>query len=118
MQKIKYPVGSKLRIRDSEIFIITDILPSELICCLVGSESGECAVYTQKDLDRYGYTLISSPPWKPEIGEEYWYLDARGDEFKANYYKETVDEFRRKSGNMFRTEEEAVKYRDEILSRE
>lgn len=65
----------------------------------------------------------TSTPWRPEIGEIYFYIDPYRDVESAcksdwGVARDYDEEFRYKSGNCFRTEEEAGAKLEEIMGRE
>ncbi len=84
--------------------------------------------YTEYDLDRNGYRLYTPPeevepklsykPFSPKKGEKYFYVDILGDVSSSVYYSRgNINEWQVKSGNCFRTKEEAKYYRDWLIAR-
>lgn len=70
---------------------------------------------TQKDLADCNYTL-EQPRWKPEYGEIYWYLDSCTASTETNCWGNFFsDHFNFKTGNCFKTQEEAGKYKQWLL---
>jgi hypothetical protein len=57
-------------------------------------------------------------PWKPKSDESYFYLDNYGEIYEQRAYSQETLEFNLKSGNCFRTREEAEQKLNEIKGRE
>ena len=83
---------------------------------------------TQYDLDKYGYRLYTPPeevepklsykPFSPKEEERYFYVDTWGRVLNSAYYiGGGVNKWDVKSGNCFRTKEEAEYYRDWLIAR-
>ena len=51
-------------------------------------------------------------PWKPEVGEVYYCLNADGDIVECDWYGNSCNNARYEMGNVFRTKEEAIRKRD------
>lgn len=119
MQKIKYPVGSKLKKQSSGVEIkIEDFSKNEFACLVRIIEDGEFEWFTQEELDYFDYQLVSSPRWIPEKDvEKYWFYEG-GQAWRRFWEGDPVDMFRLKEGNVFKTKEECQKKIDEINSRE
>jgi hypothetical protein len=119
MQKIKYPVGSKLKNENGEIYII-DLTKNEFACLVSIKSEGfyNGQILTQKELEEHGYTLVSSPRWIPNYGSYYWTIDSYGKIDNVEYKGDSVDSFRLKTDNIFQTRQECQKKIDEINSRE
>ena len=131
MQKIKYPVGSKLKVKgtreenDMEIEIL-DISKNEYAALIVVVKEKDHVAYfekwmTQEQLDEQGYKLVSTPRWIPEKGQKYWAIEALMEEigmFEKIFTNNIVDKYFLKTDNMFRTLEECQKKIEEINSRE
>lgn len=76
--------------------------------------------YTIESLVRQGYELLT-PDWSPDElkeGDEYWYIDSTGD-IDYSYYDGDydVDQYRKKTNNIFPTKEEAEAKLKEIMSK-
>jgi len=54
--------------------------------------------------------------WKPENGETYWFVRSTGSVDTDRWYNNSVDVYRHDIGNCYRTEAEAVYYRDRRLT--
>ena len=55
-----------------------------------------------------------SGDWKPETGEEYWYVDIDGDAMSDYWKGRFSDLFLLSQGNVFRTKEEAQHHRKKL----
>ena len=84
--------------------------------------------HTQYDLDKNGYKLYTPPeevepklsykPFSPKEEDEYFYVDIWGGVLSGTYYSDgNINEWQVKSGNCFRTKEEAEYYRDWLIAR-
>jgi hypothetical protein len=122
MQKIKYPVGSKFigttpcSEASRRKSILVDKSKDEHACLLKFSEE-EIFWITQESLENY-YTLVSTPPWIPEIGDTYFTIYNDGSYGDWCWTGDKVDLFRLKTDNVKRTREECQKKIDEINSRD
>jgi hypothetical protein len=119
LQKIKYPVGSKLISCRGDMITLEDLTPNQKLC-LVSFGEGEQLYkwYSQRELDFFIYKPISTPRWIPEIGERYFASSNVGDLNSWNWCNNDWDRFRLKSDNVFKTREECQKKIEEINSRE
>lgn len=128
MQKIKYPVGSKLKVKgtreenDMEIEIL-DISKNEYAALIVVVKEKDHVAYfekwmTQEQLDEQGYKLVSTPRWIPEKDDKYYTIYSDGIWGRSIWNGDKVDLFRLKNDNVKRTSEECQKKIDEINSRE
>lgn len=54
--------------------------------------------------------------WKPKHGDRYFYLDTIGEFSVCRWQGDEVDLYRLSIGNVHRTEEEAIKYRDRLIA--
>lgn len=62
--------------------------------------------------------IINEPEnvrWKPEKGEKYWMLENSGDINIFNWVGDPVDMFCYSIGNCFKTEAEAIEYKEKLL---
>jgi hypothetical protein len=127
MPKIKYLVGSKLKNEYGFERIILELSKSDVLCVLSGGEhivDGQTrgyyctAWYTPEELDKNGYTLVSSPRWIPKIGDTYFTIYNDGSYGDWCWTGDKVDLFRLKTDNVKRTREECQKKIDEINSRD
>lgn len=116
MQKIKYPVGSKLKndIEEGKIEEIT----SNGFACILNINNLKWHWFSQQELDNYGWRLISSPRWIPKKSETYWAINSLGLPEFNNWDGAEFDLFRLKNNNVFKTLEECQNKIDEINSRE
>ena len=65
-----------------------------------------------------GYCKAVPKPWKPKFGEQYWYYSARTNQVCCSMFGEFVEDYAIwKSGNCFRTEEEAKTKGKEIMEK-
>ncbi len=129
LQKIKYSVGSKLKVEgtreenDMEIEIL-DISKNEYAALIVVvKEKDLCAYYdcwmTQEQLDEQGYKLVSFPPrWIPEIGQNFFYATSAGLNERDIWKNNTFQMYMLKDNNVFKTYEECQNKIDEINARE
>lgn len=122
MQKIKYPVGSKLKSPHfSRLITIGDLSKNEFLAAVFWVEDNNFIGWlTQENIDDC-YTLVSTPRWIPEKGQKYWAIEALLEEigmFEKIFTNNIVDKYFLKTENMFRTEEECKKKLDEINARE
>lgn len=53
----------------------------------------------------------------PQEGDRYYYVDSFGEVTFSFWYERYFHSFRRDTGNMFRTEEEALSYREKLLTK-
>lgn len=118
MQKIKYPVGSKLKNSNDAKFIIGDLSQNGVLAAMFFIDGDFHDWQTQEMLDKY-YTLVSSPHWVPKIGEIYWtILTGYGEKKSGIWEDDATDRFRFKLGLVFKNFEECQQKIDEINSRE
>lgn len=128
MQKIKYPVGSKLKVKgtreenDMEIEIL-DISKNEYAALIVVVKEKDHVAYfekwmTQEQLDEQGYKLVSTPRWIPEKDDKYYTIYSDGSWGRDIWKGDKDDLFRLKNDNVKRTSEECQNKIDEINSRE
>lgn len=119
MQKIKYPVGSKLKSPHfSRLITIGDLSKNEFLAAVFWAEDNNFIGWlTQENIDDC-YTLASTPRWTPEIGEEYFTMYNDGSLGSVIWKGDKDDLFRLKNDNVKRTSEECQKKIDEINSRE
>lgn len=65
-----------------------------------------------------GKAEIVKLPWKPKFGEQYWNYSARTNQACCSMFEEFVEDYAIwKSGNCFRTEEEAKTKGKEIMEK-
>lgn len=75
--------------------------PSTTLCSLL---QGLCKVVTK--------------PWKPKYGEQYWYYSVKTNKACCSMFGEFIEDYAMwKSGNCFRTEEEAKTKGKEIMEK-
>lgn len=118
LQKIKYPVGSKIKRGSFDEVVIGDITSGGLIAFIVDKNGDVINYVTQKQLDEGNFNLVSAPRWIPEIGDTYFTIYNDGS-WGSNIWKgDNVDLFRLKTDNVKRTSEECQKKIGEINSRE
>jgi len=120
LQKIKYPVGSKLK-NDLEEGIIEEITPNGF-ACILNINDLKWNWLSQEELDHFDWKLVSSPArWIPKIGEQYWIIEVFFEDIGASekiFTNNMVDKYFLKTNNIFRTSEECLKKIKEIDSRE
>lgn len=117
LQKIKYPVGSKLK-NDLEEGIIEEVTPNGF-ACILNINDLKWNWLSQEGLDHFGWKLVSSPTrWKPEEGELYYFIGINSEIRFSNWMGSNNEIFNLKRDNVFKTEGEAYKKIDEINSRE
>ena len=138
MEKIPYKPGDVLVNRYGMEFLVQDLSKNELVCFLKDCSGN----YSFEELEETGLKLKSSKeelcdclkfetcfncikkfsfPWRPEAGQKYFYLDTCGSvesDYKSSVSIDLDDEFRYKSGNCFRTREEAEEKLKKIMERE
>jgi|SRR5882762_8485190 len=119
MQKIKYPVGSKIG-NSSWTIIIIDVSKNEYLALTKQEYNGRTITcFTQEELDDLGYKLVSSPRWVPdEENENYFFINSLGIAEENSFHGKEFFEFRLKCNNVFQTRQECQKKIDEINSRE
>ncbi len=74
--------------------------------------------YTWEELEKMGYKLEAEGPWRPEYGEEYWFLDtwaARITNRRWNNHES--DQFSFSIGNVHKTMEQAEQWKQKLLER-
>lgn len=62
--------------------------------------------------------IINEPEnvrWKFNYCGDYWTINADGEIFKANWNNHYVDDFRYSIGNCFKTEGEAIEYKEKLI---
>lgn len=65
-----------------------------------------------------GYCKAVPKPWKPKFGEQYWSYSLRTNRTCSNMFGEFIEDYAMwKSGNCFRTEEEAKTKGKEIMEK-
>lgn len=65
-----------------------------------------------------GYCKAVPKPWKPKFGEQYWSYSLKINRTCCNMFGEFIDDYAMwKSGNCFRTEEEAKTKGKEIMEK-
>ena len=79
----------------------------------------------EKDSERYGFSendvKIIKKPWKPKIGDNYWYVwfnagdVEEGDVYRDAWEEHSEDFTRYILGNCFKTREETKEHKDDIL---
>ena len=82
--------------------------------------------YAQSTLERFPNILtewfeeikepVNSIHWKPNFGEEYWYVNYIGNVVCRSWEDASVDLWLLESGNVYRTEKEAEKARERRLA--
>lgn len=119
MQKIKYPVGSTIDSHGRSMRRVVDVTKNEKICFLEYMNGElEDEWFTQEKLDKEGYTLVSSPRWKPEVGQRYFFVTIERKVLDDFWRGDKSDIFLLRSENIYKTPEECQKKIDEINSRE
>ena len=118
MEKIKYPVGSKIKKASFNEVIIGDKTSGGLIAFIIDKDGNAIDYMTQKQLDDSGFTLVSTPRWIPEKGEIYYFWTDTQWIQEKDWRGEEQDLFRLKQGKVCRTTEECQKKIEEINSRE
>lgn len=119
MQKIKYPVGSKLISCRGDMITIEDLTPNQKLCLVsFGEDEQLYKWYSQRELDFFIYKPISTPRWIPEKGEIYYFWTDTQWIQEKDWRGEEPDLFRLKQGKVCRTTEECQKKIEEINSRE
>jgi len=88
---------------------------SEPTCIQVGNTR-----LTKVELDIYTRLGVLQPVdengrWVPEIGDDYWYLDARGNAHTSSWAGGFDDKWLRATNNVFPSRGDANAYRDEKL---
>lgn len=82
-------------------------------------KDGDIALMTLKALASGGY-VVDKLPWKPKEGEQYWYVVIGSDGIACMddyvWNNHSVDMLNYKSGNCFRTEEEARQNSGKIIA--
>lgn len=53
--------------------------------------------------------------WRPADGEKYWFIDSDGSSLWQYWRGEEADEWRYRTGNCFKTSEDAEKYYEDIM---
>lgn len=70
---------------------------------------------TLKELDNNGFTKLEvEKPW-PQQGNEYFYNDSDGDCFSNYWIDSVIDEWRKATNNIFRTEAECEANKAKVL---
>lgn len=58
--------------------------------------------------------VIEEQSW-PQLGDKYWLIDEDGDIVYDTYQNDSLHQWKKASGNMFRTEDETIMYKEQLL---
>lgn len=58
-----------------------------------------------------------SAPWRPKEGGRYWTISQGGECIRCGFIGDSFDNWHLAIGQVFRTEAEAIAYRDEVLKK-
>ena len=73
----------------------------------------------QAELDRLTELINKSAErWKPEYGSYYYYLASNGKIVKTDWINTDGDDFRFDTGNCFKTEQEAIDYKENLITKQ
>lgn len=145
MKKIPYKPGDVLVNRYGMEFLVQDLSKNELVCFLKDcsgnysfEELEETGLKLKSSKEEYvcdqgcylsctksinlnnncGKIIMPSTPWRPKMNENYFSLNDSGTIYELLWLDLEIDNFRLKSGNCFRTREEAEEKLKEIMERE
>lgn len=68
----------------------------------------------QKQIDELKQIKIEEKRWKPEPYEEYWFISDSGEIYCSVWTNTHQNRWRYSTGNVFKTEQEAVEYKKKI----
>lgn len=94
----------------------------ELAVAVPGEDIPEDPQFTIQDIDNFDEWFeeikepVNSIHWKPNFGEEYWYVNYIGNVVCRSWEDASVDLWLLESGNVYRTIEEAEKARERRLA--